>query len=180
MACKNPKEKRRGRRSAFKPAYVAQARQLCLRGATEAQIADVFGVDKRTVIRWKTRHPEFRQALRAGKAADARVAESHCQQADGDRDKAVRTSGAAETGKDQVGEHVERVPLELKAGILWLKHRRPDLSRDKISNEQTGQTGAPIGVKDETEKPDLLDTARRLALILYQADKLKNKPDQES
>ncbi len=125
---KNPKEKRRGRRSTFKPAYVAQARRLCLRGATEAQIAD----------------------------------------------------DAAETGKDQAAEHVERCPLDPTATILWLKHRRPDLSRDKISNKQTRQTGAPIAIKDESEKPDLLDTARRIALILYQADKVTNNPDQEA
>ncbi len=175
---KNPKEKRRGRRSTFKPAYVAQARRLCLRGATEAQIADCFGVDRRTVKRWKKRHPEFRRALRAGKAA--RVAESHGRPAGGDRDQAVKTSDAAETGKDQAAEHVERCPLDPTATILWLKHRRPDLSRDKISNQQTRQTGAPIAIKDESEKPDLLDTARRIALILYQADKVKNNPDQEA
>ena len=35
-------------------------------------------------------------------------------------------------------------------------------------------------IKDESEKPDLLDTARRIALILYQADKVTNNPDQEA
>ena len=77
-------------------------------------------------------------------------------------------------------EHVERRPLDPTATILWLKHRRPDLSRVKISNDRTRQTGAPTGTQGESEKPDLIDTARRIALILYQADKATNNPDQEA
>jgi len=35
-------------------------------GATDADPADFFGVDVRTIYRWKHDHPEFCQALKAG------------------------------------------------------------------------------------------------------------------
>ena len=181
MVCENTKRKPRGRRSAFKPAYIEQGRKLCQLGATDAQIANFFGVNKRTVNRWKKRHPEFCQALKSGKAAaDARLADNLVQLATANSHKAIKTSGTAEAGEDHVGEDVERLPLDLTAGIFWLKNRRPDLSRDKIPNEHAGKDGAPIGIKDETVPIDDRDLARRIALILYRADKKNNKPDQES
>jgi hypothetical protein len=41
--------------------------KLTLLGLTEVEIADVLGVSADTVYRWKTKHPEFAQALEDGK-----------------------------------------------------------------------------------------------------------------
>jgi hypothetical protein len=58
-----------GRPTAWRDEFPAQAMKLCRSfGATDAQLADVFGVDDRTLARWKAAKPEFCQALEEGRA----------------------------------------------------------------------------------------------------------------
>lgn len=47
---------------------------LAIKGATDAEIAEAFGISVRTLHRWKQDHESFSQALMAGKdQADAKV-----------------------------------------------------------------------------------------------------------
>ncbi|MBL8304341.1 MAG: hypothetical protein JNM26_16435, partial [Ideonella sp.] len=65
-----------GRPSAFREEYVEQVRKLCRLGATEEEIADFFSVSIQTTYNWRDAHPEFLEALRAGKMeADANVSD---------------------------------------------------------------------------------------------------------
>ena len=48
-----------GRPTDFDPAYVGQAEKLASLGATDIEVADFFGVDVRTIYRWKHAHEEF-------------------------------------------------------------------------------------------------------------------------
>ena len=58
----------------YKPDFDAQAEKLCRLGATDAELADFFGVLVSTINAWKTRHVDFLQALKGGKTeADDRV-----------------------------------------------------------------------------------------------------------
>lgn len=61
-----------------------QAFELALLGATDEEIARVFGVDINTISLWKRTHPEFLQSLQDGKlAADAKVVASLYKRATG-------------------------------------------------------------------------------------------------
>lgn len=132
-----------GRPTGFKPEFCEQATNLCLLGATDADLARFFGFDERTINRWKDSHPEFAEALREGKeGADANIGKSLFQRATG-------YSHPSEEIKVVEGA-VVRVPItkqyppDTTAMIFWLKNRRPDLWRDKVQNEHSGPDGGPI------------------------------------
>ena len=70
-----------GRPTKFREEYINQAFQLSLLGCTDAEMADVFDIDVRTLDNWKVSYPEFFQSIKNGKTpADAVVATSsnHC------------------------------------------------------------------------------------------------------
>ena len=48
-----------GRPTLFKEEYLEQAYKLCLLGATDADLADFFGVDEDTINLWKRTHKDF-------------------------------------------------------------------------------------------------------------------------
>ena len=56
-----------GRPSKYKDEFAGQAAKLCKLGATDAQLADFFGVAISTVALWKVEHPAFSDALRVAK-----------------------------------------------------------------------------------------------------------------
>jgi len=126
-----------GRPSKFKPEFVEQAEKLCRLGATDIEIADFFGIDVRTLHRWKGTHPEFCHSLKTGKEeADERV----------ERSLYVRANGYEHDEVDirvLNGEIVQTpirkfYPPDTTAAIFWLKNRRPEQWRDKVETAVTG------------------------------------------
>ena len=101
------------RPSSYKKEYAAKAKALCLLGATDKEMAGIFGVSEVTFNAWKKKHPTFLNALKAGKEeADSEVATSLYQRA---------------------------LKGNVTACIFWLKNRRPDLWRDKDETEHSGK-----------------------------------------
>jgi len=139
----------RGRPTKYDPAYPEQAAKLCELGATDEQIADFFKVSPSTLYLWKHEHPDFSEALKAGKqAADERVARSLYQRAVGyeyDGMKVFMPAGASEPVYAPVRE---RMHPDTTAAIFWLKNRRPGEWRDKQEVEHSGSIGAQ-GLTDE-------------------------------
>lgn len=134
-----------GRPSKFKAEFVSQAQKLCELGATDEDLADFFEVAIRTIANWKAEHSEFLQALKGGKdQADDRVERSLYQRAVGYTYDAVHFSsyqgGVTET------PYREHVPPDVTAQIFWLKNRRPEHWRDKVTQEHTGADGGPLVV----------------------------------
>src|SRR4051812_3132152 len=125
-----------GRPTSYDASYADAAAKLCLLGATDADMADFFGVAESTVNLWKTTHPGFSESIKRGKAkADATVADSLYRRALGYSHDAVKILAVSDGGK--AGSHVEEVPYveryppDTAAAIFWLKNRRPDLWREK-------------------------------------------------
>lgn len=127
-----------GRPTDYKPAFVEQAKKLCALGATDYELADFFGVDTRTIYRWKNLHEEFCQALIAGKEnADARVERALYNRAVGytfESEKVFQFQGAVI--RAPIAEHV---PPDPSAAKLWLTNRKPEQWRDKQEHEHSGQ-----------------------------------------
>jgi hypothetical protein len=51
-----------GRPEKYRPEYAEQARKLCQLGFTDEGLANFFGVDERTINRWKIEREEFLSA----------------------------------------------------------------------------------------------------------------------
>jgi hypothetical protein len=141
----NQKRRAAGRPPIYKPEFAEQARKLCELGATDADVAEFFGVADRTIYRWQAQHDEFCQALKAGKvAADDRVERSLYHKACGYSFDAVKIFMPAGAKKPVLVPYREHVPPDTTACIFWLKNRRPVLWREKVD-----------GAKAESESPFL-------------------------
>ncbi|MCA8251777.1 terminase [Burkholderia sp. AU31624] len=102
----------------FKPEFVELARNYCLLGATDVDLARFFGTTDRTIRTWKLQHPEFAEALEQAKeVADAEVV------------GALYTNALAGN---------------VTAQIFWLKNRQPAKWRDKVDHEHAGKDGGAI------------------------------------
>lgn len=56
-----------GRPTDYRPEYDAQAKKLCEFGATDDQLAEFFGVTRRTIANWRIANESFAVACRIGK-----------------------------------------------------------------------------------------------------------------
>lgn len=134
-----------GRPTDYKLSFCKKAQKLCEGGATDVEVADCLDISSTTLYRWKAEHPEFREALKAGKAvADDRVERSLYNRAVGytfDSTKIFMPAGANEPVYAPFREHV---PPDVTAAIFWLKNRQPEQWRDKSQQEHVGPGGGPI------------------------------------
>lgn len=123
-------EKTRGRPTSYKLEYAKQVYKLCLLGATDKEMSDIFGVSESTFNLWKKEHKEFSESIKEGKEyADANVASRLYQRALGyshPEDKIFN-----DNGEPLIVPTVKHYPPDPTAAIFWLKNRRKDRWRDK-------------------------------------------------
>jgi len=140
-------EQQIGRPTEYDPAFVGQVQKLCLLGATDADIADFFGVTDRTIYRWKAKYEDFCQAIKTGKAeCDERVERSLYHRSVGYTFDAEKVF--ANGRRMAVKEHV---PPDTTAMIFWLKNRRPDLWRD-VRKVEAGKPGDFDALNDLSDR----------------------------
>jgi transposase-like protein len=172
---KPPSAGKGGRPSSYQPAYAEQAVKLARMGATDAQMADFFGVTEKTLNNWKRQHPEFFQSLKDGKVlADAEIAHSLFHRAKGYEhdDLDLRVVGG-KLRKTKIRKHY---PPDTTAAIFWLKNRQPEKWRDVTKTEVTGKDGGPI----ETHELSDAERAARVAALLDAARARRARPAAES
>ncbi len=132
-----PDPKPEGRPTAYKPEFAAIAKAMAKHGATDFDIAEELGVTTVTIWNWRSRHPDFFNALLEGKDAfDDRVERSLAQKAVGytyHSEKVMQFEG--QIVRADVTEHV---PPDVGAIKLWLSNRRPEKWRDKSEVNLTG------------------------------------------
>ena len=153
-----------GRPTSFKPEFVEQATKLCQLGATDAELADFFGVNTTTIWRWQAVHPEFCNALKRGKdAADERVERSLFSRATGYTHEAVKIFMPAGAEGPVYAKYQEHIPPDTTACIFWLKNRRQKEWRD-VQRHEVGQPGDFARMSDEELDGALAEQARALGL----------------
>lgn len=140
-----------GRPSSFKPEYVEQAKKLCRLGATDADLADFFGVTFQTINNWKVQHPQFFESLKLSKEeTDHRVEQSLYQRAMGYtcNEDDIRVVN----NEIVITPTIKHYPPDTTAMIFWLKNRKPMEWRDK---QEVEHSGLPmVIVKDLSGRPD--------------------------
>jgi hypothetical protein len=128
-----------GRDSKYQVEFNEQARKLCLLGATDADLAEFFGVCERTINNWKAQYPAFLQSINAGKiSADAEVADSLFRRATGEVafiERAFKTGD----GDYKVVSLRQFIPGDVAAQRLWLLNRAKLHWRDKQEMEHSGR-----------------------------------------
>lgn len=128
-----------GQPTKYKPEYVQRAADLAANGATDMEIADELDVSIRAFYSWRAAHPEFRQALKAGKEiADERVERSLFQRAIGYEQQTVKIFMPKDASEPVYAPFREIVAPDTTACIFWLKNRKPQEWRDKSELEIPG------------------------------------------
>jgi hypothetical protein len=131
-----------GRPTDYRPEYCEQAEKLCRLGATDIEIADFFGVNESTILRWKAKYEEFCRSIKTGKElSDERVERALFTKATGfEHDEIdIRTCDGVVV-QTPIRKYY---PPDSTAAIFWLKNRRG--WKDKV--ELGGPDGGPIQVQ---------------------------------
>lgn len=158
-----------GRPTKYRGKFARYAAVMCKLGATDAQIAEGFGVSVESVYRWRQKHPEFCQSIKLAKdEADDQIERSLFERAKGYSHPDTHVSVHA--GKVKLTKLTKHYPPETTAGIFWLKNRRPDQWRDR--HELTGKGGAPL--VPESPQSDL-ELARLLVFLLARGEAAANQ-----
>jgi hypothetical protein len=135
-----------GRPTKYKPEYAEKAKELCSRGATDAELATFFEVATSTVALWKVQYKEFSDALKASKdELDAKVEQSLFRRAMGYEYDEISLK---EVDGNLVEARQRKVfPPDTTAMIFWLKNRQPAKWRDRVDQTISGPDGGPVQVQ---------------------------------
>lgn len=119
-----------GRPTDYIEKYDDMAKKAASLGATDLDLAELFGVAESTIYLWKNEHPRFSESINAGKALiDDMVEKSLLGRALGGSIKETKVFLSwGETVTEEVDKHI---PPDVAAQIFWLKNRRPKVWRDK-------------------------------------------------
>lgn len=107
----------------YYPACVEQAKVASRMGATDADLAELFGVSVNTIFQWRCIHKEFADACKVGKAAaDNRVEQALYHRAIGYAHDAVKI--LQHEGEPVLVPYTEHYPPDTVACIFWLRNRK--------------------------------------------------------
>jgi hypothetical protein len=117
----------------YKPEYAAQARTVTARlGATDADLAQLFGVNVSMISRWACEYDDFSRALKIGRSEfDDRVERSLAQRAVGYDYWLEKVFYDRKTGTVVRAPTLVHMPPDPAAAFIWLKNRIPERWRDK-------------------------------------------------
>lgn len=117
--------------SKYNPAYHDDwAWSLAIKGATNDEIADAFGITVRTFIRWRQKYPSLDEAVSQGKdVADAKVEKSLYQRAIGykvtDSERIIELNPEDGSQKPIRVKNTEKnIAPDTMAIMYWLNNRK--------------------------------------------------------
>ena len=117
--------------SKYNPAYHDDwAWSLAIKGATNDEIAEAFGITVRTFIRWKQQFPSLEEAVTQGKdIADAKVEKSLYQRAIGyqvtDEERTIEMDPrTGEQRPAKVKKTIKNIVPDTMACMYWLNNRK--------------------------------------------------------
>lgn len=116
--------------SKYNPEYHDDwAWSLAIKGATNKEMAEAFGISLRTVIRWMNEHESFADAVERGKnIADAKVERSLYQRAIGfeitDTEKTVDMDKDGNPKPVRIKNTTRKIVPDTMAIMYWLNNRK--------------------------------------------------------
>ena len=129
--------KKTGRPKKYDPAYAKQAREACKFGASDAQLAKLFGVGASTISGWKLKYPKFAKAIQEGRAAlEAGEVELSLRQQALPHDEVKNIHELRGRGRNKkmmlVSRHVKKNVVNIRAIERVLKAEMPEKYGDKL------------------------------------------------
>jgi hypothetical protein len=122
----------RASKSAYHPGFDRRATDYAMLGASNEELAQLFGVSVSAIQKWLVERPSFARAVRKGRVeADAKVARSMYRAAVGYK------HGETRVRRDQKGQIIEKTEIRkeqapnVNAGVLWLTNRAGSKWRDR-------------------------------------------------
>ena len=138
---------------------------LALKGATDQELAEAFGVSKRTILRWKNEHPSFAEAYQRGKdVADAKVKKALYQRAIGYEviEKESTVDVDPKTGESKpvrVKTITKQIAPDTMAIMYWLNNR----SKGEFAQRQEVTLGGEVKTSPMANLTE--DELRKLARL---------------
>jgi len=118
-----------GRPTAYTPEYAEIAHACCMMGATNATLAERFGVSRTTIDNWIATIPDFGDAVRKGReVADGAVVSALYARATGTQRTMTRVF--CHKGEPVTVSYPVELPPDVRACIFWLRNRRPGQWRE--------------------------------------------------
>ncbi len=150
----------------FLPDYLTEVKAVAMRGLSDREMAQVFGVPLGTFRKWKKSYPSFKDALENGRTrADAEVLAALFKRATGQfklrETKIIKYKDDYETLDVDV-----HYPPDTDAIKYWLNNRARAHWQQRSAVEQSGPGGKPIEIT--AGKGELIDAIVNL---------IKPKPD---
>lgn len=143
---------------------------LALKGATDQELAEAFGVSKRTILRWKNEHPSFAEAYQRGKdVADAKVKKALYQRAIGYEviEKESTVDVDPKTGESKpvrVKTVTKQIAPDTMAIMYWLNNR----SKGEFAQRQEVTLGGEVKTSPMANLTE--DELRKLARLGEEQD----------
>ena len=107
----------------YSPTLLPIAQRAANMGMTEVELAELFGVDRKTLLNWRRNNKEFEDACRLGKdGPNQRVVAAVFQRAIG-YEYTVKKTRVNKAGDLIEWEETTHVPADVTASIFWLKNR---------------------------------------------------------
>jgi hypothetical protein len=153
----------------FLPDYLTEVKMVAMRGLSDKEISQVFGINPKLFKKWKRTYPSFREAIDKGRTrADAEVVAALFKRATGKfklkETKIIKYKDDYETLDVDV-----RYPPDTEAIKYWLNNRAREHWQQRSANELSGPGGKPLELA--TDKAALIDAIVNL---------VNPKPDGES
>lgn len=131
----------------FRPDYPSIAFGMALMGATNAQLAERFGVTTAEFNEWMVKYPELYRRVQLGREdIVAMAAESLAMRAIGFTYEAEKLW--CQNGEVIRAKYKEYVPPDVSAATFLLTNRRPDVWAYRHTHEVGGVGGKPIQVEN--------------------------------
>lgn len=155
-----------GRPSSYRAEYAQLAESACMAfAATDAELAQFFGVSEQTLNTWKQKHPEFLESIRAGKeVADMKVARSLFDRAVG---MTVPKVHFVKEGNNVTAiRHQEYLPPDPKSAIYWLNNRQSGKWRNTVAQDVEVRGLFSIEIHNDLHPDDRKALERRQAIAV--------------
>lgn len=123
-----------GRPTKYKPEYAEQAEKLCaMKGFTDVELAEFFGVSESTIYEWKNKNPKFSEALKSKQYSDDKVAQSLYERCFNSEYVETKEENGSQGSK--ITTTTKQVLGDISAMRYWLNNRNPDRWRAQPEKE---------------------------------------------